>query len=401
MPASPSIRTTWPSPAFGLLVERAELRELVLPAVDRRLPRDADAPEGALRLGPERLGARPSTTSTLSPSSSTSSELRGRGEPLLPVLREQRVDHLLEERRELRVQLAEPARLLVQHLPQDLRRRRPRGRDAAPSTARRGAGRGRGGRRGRRGPHRRPGTAPAPRSGASPRTPRSGESRIASSASRATPRSMILTSWSGGDEDVLGLEVAVDDAGLVDGGEPLRDLAADVAAELLGDPLQLLEEVAERLALDVLHDEEVLLRALDEERVAVVGCGRRSACRTAFPISASRRNRLKKPGVSRRCGWTTFSATRLPAFRPGALPATSARNTRPMPPLPRSPRIRYEPRRTPCMGPVNRSGNVGTRGGLPSVRSGTGLHGILEHDGPRSTSDTRRGARISDPRGCE
>ena len=64
----------------------------------------------------------------------------------------------------------------------------------------------------------------------------------------------------------------MDDARVVDGGQALGDLAADVAAELLGDPLELLQEVAERLALDVLHDEEVLLDAVDAERgVAVVG----------------------------------------------------------------------------------------------------------------------------------
>jgi hypothetical protein len=33
------------------------------------------------------------------------------------------------------------------------------------------------------------------------------------------------------------------------------------------------------------------------------------SCRTVFPTSASRRNRLKNPGVSSRCGWTTLSAT--------------------------------------------------------------------------------------------
>ena len=63
----------------------------------------------------------------------------------------------------------------------------------------------------------------------------------------------------------------MDDAGLVDGGEALGDLAADVTAQFLGHPLQLVEQVTERLALDVLHDEVVLLDAVLQRRVAVMG----------------------------------------------------------------------------------------------------------------------------------
>ena len=71
----------------------------------------------------------------------------------------------------------------------------------------------------------------------------------------------------GCDEYVLRLHVAMDDAGRVDRGEPLRDLSADVAAELLRDRLQLFEEVAEGLALHVLHHQEVV----PAERVAIQG----------------------------------------------------------------------------------------------------------------------------------
>ena len=73
------------------------------------------------------------------------------------------------------------------------------------------------------------------------------------------------------DEDVLGLHVAVDDSSRMDRGQALRGLAADVATELFGDTVELAEQVPQRLSLDVLHDEEVLLRPVGQHRVAVDG----------------------------------------------------------------------------------------------------------------------------------
>ena len=73
------------------------------------------------------------------------------------------------------------------------------------------------------------------------------------------------------DEHVLRLDVAVDRACGMDCGKPLGDLPSDVAAQLLGDALELEQQVSQGHPLDVLHHEEVLLGPLVERRVAVVG----------------------------------------------------------------------------------------------------------------------------------
>ncbi len=85
-------------------------------------------------------------------------------------------------------------------------------------------------------------------------------------------------------------------AGRVDRGEPLRDLAPDVAAELLGHVAHLLEQVTKRLPLDVLHDEDSA--GLSRPRRSVSQSKHRTTfgCRTCCPIRASRRNRSKNPG---------------------------------------------------------------------------------------------------------
>ena len=129
MPASPSMRTTWPSPAFAFSYEGAQPRELGLAAVDRRLARDADAPERPVRLGADRLRPRRPPRGPLAllehaRGASVASAKRAAG-----LLREEAVDDLLEERRELRVDVAEPPRLLVEHPPE---------RSAATSSARYG-----------------------------------------------------------------------------------------------------------------------------------------------------------------------------------------------------------------------------------------------------------------------
>ena len=64
------------------------------------------------------------------------------------------------------------------------------------------------------------------------------------------------------DEHVVGLHVAVHDAGGVDRREPGRDLARDLPQQRLGEPSQLHEQLAQGAALDVVHDEEVGLPPL-------------------------------------------------------------------------------------------------------------------------------------------
>ena len=92
---------------------------------------------------------------------------------------------------------------------------------------------------------------------------------MASSWSRATPRSITLTTWSSVMSTFSGLRSRWIDPRVVDGDEALGDLPPDVTAELLGDPLQLVQEATEGLPLDVLHDEEVLLVPIHEQGVAV------------------------------------------------------------------------------------------------------------------------------------
>jgi len=68
-----------------------------------------------------------------------------------------------------------------------------------------------------------------------------------------------------GDQHVRRLQIAVNDPDRVNRGQPVRDLSADVSAEVLGNTLEVLEEVAERLSLDVLHDDEVAALLVDHE----------------------------------------------------------------------------------------------------------------------------------------
>ena len=57
-----------------------------------------------------------------------------------------------------------------------------------------------------------------------------------------------------GDQDVAGLDVAVDQAGLVGGVERGGDAAADVHRQVRAEPLLLVEQLAQALAVDQLHD---------------------------------------------------------------------------------------------------------------------------------------------------
>ena len=70
-----------------------------------------------------------------------------------------------------------------------------------------------------------------------------------------------------GDQDVLGLHVAMDDARAVDRGEPLADLARHVATEFLGDAVHLAAQGRERLPLHVLHHQEAVRRAVAGQRL--------------------------------------------------------------------------------------------------------------------------------------
>jgi hypothetical protein len=72
-----------------------------------------------------------------------------------------------------------------------------------------------------------------------------------------------------GDQHVLGLQVAMDDAFRVDGSNPLRDLQRNLAQQGLGHGAEVGEEFAQALALDVLHDHVVDLLVVDHRRVDV------------------------------------------------------------------------------------------------------------------------------------
>ena len=84
------------------------------------------------------------------------------------------------------------------------------------------------------------------------------------------------------DEDVLGLDVAVDDAALVGGAERARDL--DRVGDRLGDrqPAVAADAVLERLALDVLEDD----------------------------VRASRRSSSPASMTPTMCGWLSWATAR-------------------------------------------------------------------------------------------
>jgi len=63
-----------------------------------------------------------------------------------------------------------------------------------------------------------------------------------------------------------------------------------------------------------------------------------------------RMKRMKKPGVSSKCGCTSLTATTSPTLNPGARSSTVAANTLPMPPEPSSRSIAYGPIFSPITG---------------------------------------------------
>ena len=60
-----------------------------------------------------------------------------------------------------------------------------------------------------------------------------------------------------GDDQVLGLDVAVHDVLLVDRAQRIEGLVRDLEDQVLGQRSEVLDEVAQRLPLDELHDDEV------------------------------------------------------------------------------------------------------------------------------------------------
>src|SRR6185436_11304683 len=82
-----------------------------------------------------------------------------------------------------------------------------------------------------------------------------------------------------GDEQVLRLQVAVDDAALVRGGKPARDLNRVVDRLGRRDPPLLLQAVAQRLALEQLHhrvdDARFVADVVDGEDVGMIERGHR------------------------------------------------------------------------------------------------------------------------------
>ena len=82
-----------------------------------------------------------------------------------------------------------------------------------------------------------------------------------------------------GDEDVAGLDVAVDEAGVVGGVERRGDARADVDRQLRAQPRLHVEELAQALAVDQLHDDGLAAAVLehvvdgDDVRVGQAGDG--------------------------------------------------------------------------------------------------------------------------------
>ena len=188
-------------------------------------------------------------------------QLGRRAEPLLAVFLEEGVHHLLEERGELRVQLAQTPwpvgehplehhpdlriregmlgrRQFVEEHSQSMEVRAAVDLFAARIELLR--------RRVKDRPHKEPRLRKAESLGLDQRHPEVHD----------------LHHLVAGDEHVLGLQVPVHRTCGVDGGETLRHLAGDVAAENLGDAAELSEERAQGLPLHVLHDEIVEVLAL-------------------------------------------------------------------------------------------------------------------------------------------
>ncbi len=188
------------------------------------------------------------------------------GEAVVRVLGEAGRDDALEPRRHPGRSVDERDRLVAHDRGLRLDRRRVRRRRAGRSASRRRSGRRRTGRsaRPRAGPTPAPATCSRPCRGSSPRASRPcGPTPVVSSlrhrscgaSSRARPRQAEVEDLGpalGRDHHVLRLEVAVDDALGVGGGEAVGDLARE--RERVPDRQRARgEDLAQRLPLDPLH----------------------------------------------------------------------------------------------------------------------------------------------------
>jgi hypothetical protein len=150
------------------------------------------------------------------------------------------------------------------------------------------------------------------------------------------------------DEDVGGLEVAVDDAVLVGGGETSGDLLRVLDGLARGQRPRG-EDVAQRAALEDLRDEvgRAFVRADVEEREDVGVVER--AGEAGLLLEA-----VQPVGSVRDAAEQTFTATARPSR------GSRARDTSPIPPAPIGPRISYGPSRVPAES-VMRASPVGAR----------------------------------------
>ena len=135
-----------------------------------------------------------------------------------------------------------------------------------------------------------------------------------------------LAAVSLGEKNVVGLEIAMNDSQFVRGVQAVRSLLQDFRAFTPPARPTLLQGIAERFAVQVLHGDigRAVVRLggfVDGHDVGVVNAARG----TGFVLKSQ-----QKPGSSRSLRFNTFSATgRLPT------PICSARKTVPIPPAPR------------------------------------------------------------------
>jgi len=231
--------------------EALDLLHLRVAPLERGLAGDPDAPQ-------RRRGLDPQLARALVPPRrpllllEDAHEIRGACDARLAVLLHEVQDDLLEERRELRVELGRRPRLRA-HLPLDhgghvVREERVlAGRELVQEKAQ-GVEVGAAVRR-----QVREAFGRGVEHGADEHAGMREAQRLV--GDERHPEVHQLDVPVGGDEHVLRLDVPVEDARSVDGGERAGDLAAGVETEVLGDVPKLVQELPKRLPLDELHRE--------------------------------------------------------------------------------------------------------------------------------------------------